>query len=306
MRPPALIAALALATAGLGATAARAQPAAKGSVKPTMIAIAPLSTLGSVDTAASSRKLETELATELGAIGGAKIVPAADVLAAIKKAKKPILRACDGEPSCLAELGSLVGASHVVAGEVGGLGEVQVVYLELVDVGARRSLRTTQVSLGDPEQGGVRGGAVRLLAPERYVGRLAIATPVTGAVIYVDGKRVGRSPAPPAPLPVGAHALRVTHPEHRDFVRFVDITFDRETRVDVALLPYASIERQVASSGSPAPARNVRYVDAPPAWYRQWWAVAGFGAVVLTGAIVIGAATAGGVDADATGTVKPP
>jgi len=308
----ALIAALVVPAVGPAA----AQPAARApgrpapAPKPTVIALAPLSTLGSEDTSAAAKKLEAEIARELGAVAGVKVLAGAEITTAIKQAKKPMLRACDGEPTCLAELGALVGASHVVFGEVGGLGEVQVVYVVLVDVAGKKELRRAQVALGDPEQGGVRGGAVRLLDPDRYVGRLAVATPVAGAAIYVDGKRVGVTPAagaaPPASLAVGAHALRVTHPEHRDFVRFVDITFDRETKVDVELVPYASVERQVAATGGPVTGGGARYVDTPPPWYRRWWAVAGFGAAVLTGAIVIGVATAGGVDSDAEGTVKPP
>ena len=298
------IAALLVALTGLAA----AQPRAASKPKPTLIVLAPLSTLGAEDTSAAAKKLEAELARGLGAVAGVKIVAGADVVDAVKKAKKPLLRACDGEPGCLAELGALLGASHVVAAEVGGLGEVQVVYLGLVEVESKKEIRRAQVTLGDPEQGGLVGGATRLLDPERYVGRLAIATPVAGAAIYVDGKRVGvTSGGAPAPVPlaVGAHALRVTHPEHRDFVRFVDVGFDRETKVDVDLVPYASIESEVAATGGPVKP-GTRYVETPPKWYRRWWAVAGFGAVVLTGAIVIGAATADGVESDATGTVKPP
>jgi hypothetical protein len=285
------------------ATVAAAAPAAK----PTRIAIAPLSTLGAEDTSASAKKLESELARELAAAaGGAKVVFGADVTDEIKKAKKPLLRACDGDTACLTELGKLMGASHVVFGEVGGLGDVQVIYLVMVDVATGKELRRTQVQMAAVAEGGIKGGAVRLVDPDRFTGKLVVTTPVKDAVIYVDGRRVGKSPAPAVSLPVGAHALRVTHPEHRDFVRFVEIAFDKETPVAVELAPYASIDTELGATDPGAPKSNITYIDGKPKWYRQWWAIAGFGAVALTGAVIIGVTTADGVDFDASGTVKPP
>jgi hypothetical protein len=275
-------------------------------VKPTRIAIAPLSTLGAEDTSAAAKKLESDLARELTAASGAKVVFGTDVTDEIKKAKKPILRACDGDTACLTELGKLMGASHVVFGEVGGLGDVQVIYLVIVDVSTGKELRRTQVQMAAVAEGGVKGGAMRLVDPDRFTGKLVVTTPVKDAVIYVDGRRVGKSPAPAVSLPVGAHALRVTHPEHRDFVRFVEIAFDKETPVAVELSPYASIDTELGATDPGAPKPNVTYIDGKPKWYRQWWAIAGFGAVALTGAVIIGVTTADGVDFDASGTVKPP
>lgn len=285
---------------------AHAQRAAARPAPITTIAMAPLSTLGSEDTSAAARKLEAELARELGAASGAKILASGDVVDAIKKAKKPLLRACDGDPGCLAELGKLMSASHVVFGEVGGLGDVQVVYLVLVDTHSGKEVRRAQVSLSNAEQGGLKGGAIRLVDPDKFIGRLAVTTPVKDAVIYVDGRRVGKSPAPPVALAVGSHALRVTHPEHRDYVRFVEVAFGQDTAVPVELVPYAAIDTELGTTGPGTPRSNITYVDVPPPWYRRWWALAGFGAVALTGAVVVGVATADGVPFDASGTVKPP
>ncbi len=289
-------------------SAARAQPrsGAPAPLKPSLIAVAPLSTLGAEDTSAAAKKLEAEIARELAAASGVKVVAGGEVIDAIKKAKKPILRACDGNADCLADLGKLMGASHVVFGEVGGLGDVSVIYLVLVDASSGKEVRRAQVSLAVAEQGGVKGGAVRLLDPDRFTGRLVVTTPVEGAVIYVDGRRLGKSPAPPAPLAVGPHALRVTHPEHRDFVRFVEIAFDKDTPVAVELSPYASFDTELGATDPGAPKPKLNYVDAPPRWYRTWWAIAGFSAAALTGAVVIGVATADNVDFDASGTVRPP
>jgi len=304
IRAAATVGLVALAAMAAGAGPAAAQPSRPA--PPTAIALSPLSTLGSEDTSAVARQIDADLSRELAAVSDAKVIGSAEVAEATRKAKKPLLRACDGDARCLAELGNLVGASHVVFAEVGGLGDVHVVYLELVDAATGKEVRRTQVSLSGDAEGGMRGGVVRLLAPERFNGRLVVSTKVKDAIIYVDGRRVGKSPSGPIELPVGAHALRVTHPEHRDYVRFVDIAFDADTPVDVDLVAYRAIESELDAQGNPVVTPNTSYVDTPPPWYRRWWAVAGFSAVVLTGAVVVGVATAGGIDSDASGTVKPP
>ena len=99
---------------------------------------------------------------------------------------------------------------------------VHEVYLKLVEVGARREVRSTTLELeAARREEEVRAGVTRLLAPERYVGTLALDVSVPGAVIYLDGQRLGAAPLAPHRIAVGEHAVRVTHPEYRDFVRFV-------------------------------------------------------------------------------------
>jgi hypothetical protein len=303
-RASALAAALAVATTG---SAASAQKAGKAAPRPgRQVVLAPLSTLGSESTAAPVRRLASDLEAALGQ-AGVKVIGTAAALDAIKQAKKPGLRACDGDAGCLAELGKLVGADWVVYGEVGGLGDVQVVYLQLVDVAAGKDLRSTtlQATASDDIDGGTRGAAVRLVAPDRFVGGVDVKVDVAGAAIYVDGKRLARSPAPTLELPVGTHALRVTHPEFRDFVRFVDVPFDRRTTVTVALQQFPVVERDLESRGGEADADTV-VTTGPAPWYRSWWAIAGFGAVLLTGAAITAAIVADGTDADGERPVDPP
>lgn len=311
----ALVAALAIAIAAprvapaqpaAGPAPAPAPPASgPAAPRPSVLALAPLTSLGSVDTSAEARKVEAAIAQELAAFGRAGVISAAQVVDLTKKAKKVHLRACDGEAACLTELGRLVGASGVVFGELGGLGDVQVLSLGVVDVATGKELRRVQVSLAQADQGGVPGAVVRLFAPDRFVGQLLVRTPVEGATIYIDGKRIARSPSPPIRMGVGAHALRVTHPEHRDFVRFVDIAFGTEVAIDVPLEKFASIESSVESTARPTPTGPIRYVDGPPVWYRRWWAVAGFAAIALGGAIAIGASIDQTPDHDGKGTVEP-
>ena len=268
------------------------------------VALVSLAALGGDARAPVIGTLEGALAAALGKAGLTVIAPA-QVNARIKAARQPALRACDGDDTCLAEIGTLVGASAVVAGEVGGLGDVQVVYLELVDVATGKELRRTQAPLAaGPAE--LRAAVFRLIDPARHVGSLAVASAIDGAVVYVDGRRLGRTPLPALSLPVGAHALRVTHPDARDFVRFVDVDFERTTAIDAELVRYAAVDSSMSATGAGLTAPAVRGPARDPAWYRRWWAVAGFSAIVLGGAIVAGTALAEDVEADGSGTVKPP
>src|SRR5258706_10864416 len=129
----------------------------------------------------------------MAALQGTKVIPAAKVAEAIDKAKKPQLKACEGDPTCLAELGRLVGAQIVVSGEVGGLGDSKVIYLGTIDVATAKEMRSTTLTINarptagigtgsgsgsgghppvvsDEEGGGASGAALRPLRPDRYPG----------------------------------------------------------------------------------------------------------------------------------------
>jgi len=266
-----------------------------------IVAVAPLTALGAEDTSASAKKVQADLEAAVAAIENTQVIGAKAALAAVKKAKRPELRVCEGDLVCLAELGKLLGADLVVAGEAGGLGDVKVVYLQLVAVETGKPVRSTTLEVGDGSSGGSEGAAYRLLAPDRYVGTTTLNVDAAGATIYVDGKRLGKSPSPPIELSVGTHALRVTHPEYRDFVRFVDVGFQANTTIDVALQQFPIVSSEITGG----PAANVTYLDKPAPWYRKWWAIAAFSGIVAIGAAATAGIIADGVDADTVRPVEP-
>jgi len=193
-----------------------------------VVAITPLSTLGAEDKSTESRKLLGQIEQAFAALPATTVVTAQMVSAAIDKAKKPQLKQCEGDSACLTELGKLVGASLVVTGEVGGLGDSRVVYLKATDVGAARELRSTTLAVG-AQQGGdsAAGAAVRLLDPDRYRGNVKFNFDVQGATVLVNGTKV-QLPATKEPaLPVGPHAVTVTHPQYPNFVKVVAIAYGR-------------------------------------------------------------------------------
>ena len=283
----ALLAAVALATLGLAAGSASAQRA---------IALAPLATMGNEDTSSSARATSAELERAIAALPATKLISPAQLSAALKRAKRPALASCDGELLCVAEAGQAAGAQIVVTGQSGGLGEARVIYLRAVDTAARKELGSTTWTAGPGDSGAA--AITRLLDPAGYTGKLALTVMAQGsavpATVYVNGKRLGSSTTGAFTLPIGTKALRVTNPEYRDFVRFVDITYAATTSVDVELSPLPVVQRDVTGHLVSTGPRE------PSPWYRSWWAIAG-GATAL--AVIAGAiaySTTDGFDPDVT------
>lgn len=276
-RPAVVAAALVAALAVVGAADARAER---------VVAVTPLSTLGTEDTSASTRKLTNQLEAAFAALPGTRVVTSGQVVEAIKRAKKPQLKVCERDPECLAELGRLVGATVVVDGEVGGLGDSKVVYLGVTDVKTGKELRSTTLSVGakDDAAGGASGAAVRLLEPGRYRGTLHFTIDVRGATVYVNGSKVTLSGSSDIALPVGTQAVRVTHPEYRDFVRFIDVPYSARVDVRVGMQQFPIIKHDI--QGKPINTDQIEYID-PPLW-RRWYVVgpAAVGLAILTGVIV--------------------
>jgi len=251
-----------------------------------VVALAPLSTLGTEDTSAATKKLTAAIEQALAQMPGTKVVTATQVGDAIKKAKKPQLKLCERDSACLAELGKLVGATIVVDGEVGGLGESQVVYLGATDVATAKELRSTTLQVGAKDDGGGPiGAAVRLLDPDRYRGTLHFVIDVSGATVYVNGAKVQLSKTNDLALPVGTQAVRVTHPEYRDFVKFIDVRYDQTTDVAVGMTQYPMLRHDL--QGKPISTDRITYIDPP--WYRRPVAVGiGAGVLLIATAIIVG------------------
>jgi hypothetical protein len=271
---PKLAALATLALALAGATRAHADKS---------VAFAPLATIDAADTPAPLRKLTVELENQIGRIAHVSLISSAKVAAAIRKARKPELRSCEGDATCLAELGKLVGAQIIVSGQIGGLGNSRIVYLSAVDVASKRQLRSTSLAVGSPTDSAA-SAIVRLLDPNHHRGMLHFLIDAKGATVYVNGSRVRLDAHDSLSLQVGTQAIRVTHPEYRDFVRFIDVEYGKTTDVHVDMKQYPIVQRDI--EGNPIDRRGTYYVD-PPVW-RRWYVVgpAAVGLAILTGVIV--------------------
>jgi hypothetical protein len=262
----AIVALIATTIIALGAAPARADR---------VVAIAPLSTLGAEDTSAATKQLGDQLATAAAALGGTKVVSTEQVAAAIKKANQPQLKACEGDAACLANLGKLVGATAVVTGEVGGLGASTVVYLTASDVASGKELRTATLVVGKPDA--AAAAMTQLLDPDKYRGTLRLAIDVSGAKVQVNGEYRTLDGKGQLDLPVGTHAVRVTHPQYHDFAKFVNVDYGKVTEVTVGMQAYPMVKYDV--QGKPTNLDQIVYDRPIPMWRRPY--IAGPAIVII-------------------------
>jgi hypothetical protein len=249
------------------------------------VAVAPLSTFGAEDKSAATKKMLVEIEHAIAGLPGNKVIAAAQVAQAIDKAKKPQLKACEGDATCLAELGKLVGADVVVTGEVGGLGDSRVIYLGATDVASAKEMRSTTYTLGATDDGGgASGAAIRLLDPDHYRGTLRFAIDVPDASVFVNGTKVALSAKGELALPVGTQAVRITQSEYHDFIKFIDVPYGKTVDVPVRMQEYPIVEHDVKAK--PTSRDRIIYIQ-PPLWRRPY--IAGPAIAVL--AIVVGIIT---------------
>jgi hypothetical protein len=198
-------------------------------------------------------------------------------------ARDPRLANCTADPSCLAPLARALHVTRVVAGNVGGLADSYVVNLKLVDDGGKELRRVSATLRGSPDEliAEVRVAAIRLIAPERLVGNIAILSDVPGAAVTLDGNGVGKTPLP-APLnslPTGVHQLSVTREGFTPFAEEVPVRFEKTTQVVV---------RQSAMSPAAKRAERRRRAAGELPIYTKWYFWAGMAASAVVTGLIIG------------------
>ena len=256
---------------------------------PKKIAVGAVESLGGQ----SDREVVKLVERALAARDDISLIGAAQIKRVLRRARKPHLQSCEGDTECLTTMGKTVGADLVVSVEVSGLGDVRLLHLKLIDPARGRAVRSTTAELG---AGGLDPGAlVRLLQPGGYRGRLALDISPEGAQVFIDGRRMAVAPVTaPLTLTVGTHALRITHPEYRDYVRFVDIGYAKQVKLAVDMRQLGVVSSEVSALGGRGSPRD----RGETPWYGRWYVIAGAGAAVLAGSIAIWAATADGLEFD--------
>jgi hypothetical protein len=188
----------------------------------------------------------------------------------------------DPRPSARAQaLAKELSAELALVVETQPLGEGAAVYLQIVEAGSKVRGSTTVAISGEALHAGdtgrlLRGGIVQLLDPRGYVGRIELRIDVKGAETEIDGRKM--SATGPLELSVGTHAVRVTHPAYRDFLRFVDVGFDRTSTETVALAAFPLTEGEMNEKRRAAAGPRPKVP-----WYRSGWALG------ITGAVLVGA-----------------
>jgi hypothetical protein len=274
----------ALLTAAIAAATAAAPATAAGQSRRQVV----IGAFDNVGGSAADREILSALERGIATFESVTLIRRATALRRLRQARRPQLSTCEGDLSCLVELGRAVGADWVIGVDVGGLGDVRLLHLKLVDVAAARPLRSATGELGERLD---RRALVELLEPNRYRGTLSLDVSVEGARIDLDGRRIATAPTGPIELEVGTHALRVTHPEHRDFVRFVEVAYGETVPIAVDMVPLDVVSGELRRTGGRAPGER-------GPWYRRWYVVAGIGVAILAGSAAIWAATEGGIGFD--------
>jgi hypothetical protein len=241
------------------------------------MAIAPFGALGVAPSEA--REIERHARKIVAQLPGLRLLPRERLA---RPLRGPRNYGCAERPRCIGSLGRRVGAAVVLLGDVGGIAGKHVVHLKLVSAAGTLSGSETVVltAAAESDSKDLRAALVKLLLPRRYVGSLEVEIDVDGAWIYLDGRRVARGRRAQLPrLSVGTHALRITHEAYRDHVQFVRIRFGRRTSVKAELRAFRTHVEEMRLRNQKEP-----LTSAELPWYRRWWAVAAFGALVLTAA----------------------
>lgn len=264
-------------------------PAAVAASGDRTVAILALQPLGTEQ--AIVAPLEDILRSEVGQLRGIALQPRA-----VTSQKAPGSGdSCQGEMSCLANIGQALGVDLLLYGTVATLGNSYVLDLKLVDVTSKAERGRQSVTLSGDKAvmiDGVRAVSTQLLAPEQYVGSLELKLATPGAEVFIDGKPVGQTPLRTiGNLPPGTHGLKIVLKGFNDFDRFIEVKFARTTVVNVSLSgnsldaviegrpEAASQPVEVAAAPTPVPA-------APPG--APLLLLAGSGVAVLGAAALAG------------------
>jgi len=176
---------------------------------------------------------------------------------------------CGGDAVCVADVGLKLGVDEVVLVGLSQLGDLIVAMQRIrVEDGQVEGRIAESVAAGhEPNRAALLDYLRRLMPPEDFLryGTIRVRTPVEGATVMVDGKRVGLTPLGDlrvlAPKKV---ALRV---EKSGLVAF-------QARLEVLPDAIAEVAPELPPEGERA------------AWYKRWWVWA-----------IVGAAAAGGATA---------
>jgi hypothetical protein len=187
--------------------------------------------------AETASRINEVLRNEIGRVPGVALIEASRVNSVVSKHAD--LAGCQGEAECLSQLGMLTGATLVVSGVLGTLGDVFSLDIRLVDVATKQEIRRVAQTWSGEEKFLIevmRQVATRLLKPEAYNGQLEINVAVDGVQVFIDGDLMGSTPlAEPLKLSPGRHALKLACAGFKDYEQFVDIPFNRTVPVFVEM-----------------------------------------------------------------------
>ncbi|MEM6532024.1 MAG: PEGA domain-containing protein [Myxococcota bacterium] len=239
-----------LISLALAQGANRTPPPATG-----IVVLGKLSSLGSTEEAVSAtqRVLNAEFAKLLG-----DRFRTLDDLRRMDPEISAAVDECAGAPSCVLEVVSAVGWDSLLLGNLAGLGDERVINLRHLSARTGKTLGSQAVQASGDERElivQIRGAAVQLLAPERYVGTVRFDVPAPGIQVIVDGDLLGSSPLakPTVELSVGRHAVEASGEGRVPFSEMVEVRYGEVRTITIDLPP------------------NTLFVGGETPYYARWW-----------------------------------
>jgi hypothetical protein len=251
---PALCGCAVMCIALLSSSLLAASPAKKKMKPPPLPSVA-VASLDGIASAADKAAVELELRALLPATGYTvqKKAKTDATLATVQK----LGLACDsGDLDCLIRVGALSGVNVVIKGLLSTDADTFALDLVAVDVNGLRERARVRVVV--PRSGAGRKAALEsavtgVLRPEAWRGLLRVDVNVRGASIVVDGVPRGFSPlSTPVELTPGPHALFVVLEGFRSHKETVEVVYEDEVGVSVALVPGVSEDAPQFTTAPPA------------------------------------------------------
>lgn len=207
--------------------------------------------------------------------------------ALVKSAQELELDCKREDRDCLLKLGILGNVDFLIWPVVEKIDGTQVLKVGIFDVseGADWSQVVRPLASPDLAATAARSAMIELMAPDQFVGRLAINVNAKGALIRVDGEDKGLSPLPaPLNLKAGEHLLEISAAGLQPDRRKIDVPFGKLASVNVDLVA------ELPTDTPEAPTAAALTGNAP-----SWKVPAAIGLGSVAGIAVLVAAVTGGI-----------
>lgn len=209
-------------------------------------------------------------------------------LALVKSAQELELECKREDRDCLLKLGILGNVDFLIWPVVERIDGEQVLKVGVFDVSEGADWHQAVRALPSPDFAATaaRSAMIELMAPEQYVGRLAVNVNAKGASIRVDGEDKGTAPlSAPLNLKAGTHILEVSAPGLQPHREKVEVPFGKLASVNVNL-----VANLPSDASDDTPTADALTGNAP-----GWKVPAAIGLGSVAGIALLVAAVTGGI-----------
>ena len=146
---------------------------------------------------------------------------------------------CMSSPECLGRVGTELGVTRMVVGQLGRRGDDYIYNLNLIDIGTGKvENRVFEMVAGGKVNNliaAVQSTADKLFEPKVEPGGVRVTSETRGATVYLDDAFVGATPVRRDGIEPGPHALRVEKEGHVGWSKQVDVPPGNTLQIKVPL-----------------------------------------------------------------------